>query len=196
MEAPETPTEPEAALQFRADSELVKKSLIHDAQAQRELLERLRCIPRMLAAKNARMGQVLSESEIEDLAQETVLSVWRKRGDYRGQASLETWIYPFCYHNLMNRIRKVRRRPPAVGLDAAQAIPAPEVRDYRFVYRALVDLGPPDEEIIRLKHFEALSFPEIGRVLGISPNTAKSRYYRGVERLRSIIASGEGGPAK
>ena len=48
-------------------------------------------------------------------------------------------------------------------------------------------IDPRDAEVIQLKHFRHLSFDEIGETLGISPNTAKSRYYRALVRLREML---------
>ncbi len=177
---------------FRADMELVKKSLGEDWWSQNELLERLRCVPRMLAAKNARLGRVLNDVELEDLAQETLVSVWRKRHQYAGRSSLETWVYTFCYHHLMNRVRRAGRRPRTVALEEAEEVRAEEATDYGFVYRALDELSPSDQDVVRLKHFEQMTFNQIGELLEISPNTAKSRYYHGIEHLRTILMTRKG----
>ena len=178
---------------FRADMELVETSRqtsqMEAWRAQKELLARLRCVPRMLAAKNARLGRVLDDVELEDLAQETLVTVWGKREQYEGRSSIETWVHTFCYHKLMNRVRRVARQPRTVELEQAREVAAEESRDYGFVYQALHVLGPPEEEIVRMKHFDQLTFAQIGAVLEISPNTAKSRYYQGLEKLRSILAS-------
>ena len=184
----ETPTGADEP-RFRADMKLVEKSLSEGWWAQNALLERLRCVPRMLAAKNVRMGRVLDDTELEDLAQETLLSVWKRREQYQGRSSIETWVYTFCYHHFMNRVRREAHKPRTKSLEAAGGVAAREGRDFGFVYRALTELGPPAEEIVRLRHFERLPFAEIGDVLGISPNTAKSRYYAGIERLRTILGS-------
>ena len=55
--------------------------------------------------------------------------------------------------------------------------------------RVLGDLGPPAEEVIRLRHFSDLTFAAIARRLGLSPNTAKSHYYRGLVRLRGRLGA-------
>lgn len=184
----ETPIRADPVPDFGADLRLLEKSLT-DAHAQDGFVERLRCVPRMLAAKNAQLGRVLDDGELEDLAQETLLTIWRKRGEYTGRSSLETWIYPFCYHHLMNRLRRRYHRPRIVSLEAAHSVASRAEPDFGFVYRALAAVGPPEEDVLRLKHFEQLTFAEIGVVLEISPNTAKSRYYHGLERLRTLLAS-------
>jgi RNA polymerase sigma-70 factor (ECF subfamily) len=191
---PPTPTALEAHLPFRTDLQLVQDSL-RDERGRNAFLERLRCVPRMLAAKNAALGRVLDDGELEDLAQETLLTIWEKRAQYSGRSSIETWIYPFCYNHLMNRLRRHARRRRAEPLEAAQELPAATREDFGFVYRALEHIGPPEEDVLRLKHFENLTFTEIARALGISPNTAKSRYYHGLERLRLHLKSRKEGEA-
>jgi RNA polymerase sigma factor (sigma-70 family) len=185
---PETPTRAAGVFDFAADLTLVETSFT-DRTAQEHLLARLRCVPRMLAAKNAQHGRALDDVELEDLAQETILTIWRKRAEYTGRSSIETWIYPFCYHHLMNRLRGRARRPRTLPLEAANSVPTRSEDDFGFVYRALAEVGPPDEDVLRLKHFEQLTFDEIGRVLGIPPSTAKTRYYHGLERLRTLLAA-------
>ncbi len=160
---------------------------MNNMEAMGGLAERLKCVPRMLAAKNLQLGRPLGDSDLEDVAQEIVLAVWRKRDTYNGHSTIETWVFPFCYHFLMNRVRKLRNRPRRVELDRTAPIAAPAKVDYGFVHGALDDLGPPEDVVLRLRQFEELSFVQIGEVLGISPNTAKSRYYRGLDRLRVIL---------
>ncbi len=53
----------------------------------------------------------------------------------------------------------------------------------------LDQLGPPDADVIRGKHFDGLTFEGIGRALGASPNTVKYWYYRGMDKLRQQLRS-------
>ena len=53
----------------------------------------------------------------------------------------------------------------------------------------LIRLGGVEAQIIRLKHLESLTFDELGARMGLSANTAKTHYYRGLSRLRSMLAA-------
>jgi RNA polymerase sigma-70 factor (ECF subfamily) len=53
--------------------------------------------------------------------------------------------------------------------------------------RAVQALPPEQQELIALKIDGALTFAEIAAVLGISPNTAASRYRYALEKLRASL---------
>ncbi len=174
---------------FGADLALVRSALRGSPEAVREFTERMRCVPRMLAAKNARIGQALRPEELEDLVQDTLVSIWRRLDSFAGRASLETWAYSFCHHELANRLRSKQRRPQGPELREEEApTKVAKVLEYDHVYRAIDRLGGEEADIVRLKHFEELTFDGIGARLEISPNTAKTRYYRALGRLRELLA--------
>lgn len=186
-----TPIEPVGADRFGEDLRLVRASLAREPGAERRLLERLKCVPRILAVKNRRLGGILDSGELDDLAQETILNVWRKREEYRGRSSLESWVFTYCYHALMNRLRKARRRPPTIDLDAAEP-PAEPRPDFSHLYHALGKLPSDEEDVLRARFFEQLSFAEIGALLETTTSVAKHRYYQGMDRLRKLLRSEEG----
>jgi RNA polymerase sigma-70 factor (ECF subfamily) len=49
------------------------------------------------------------------------------------------------------------------------------------------ELPPEQREVIVLKFFHGMTFSEIGRVAGISPNTAASRYRYALDKLRLLL---------
>jgi len=161
-------------------------------------MERLRCVPRILRVANARAGGPLDAHEVEDLVQDTLAAVWRKLPTFSGDSSLETWVYGFCLHELMNAIRRHRTQTARTGhrLDASTPEPfeAPRELASSFererLYAAVDRLEADEARVLRLKHFAEMTFAEIGERLGLSPNTIKTRYYRALERLRRILGAG------
>ena len=55
------------------------------------------------------------------------------------------------------------------------------------IHVALERLGGIEADILRLKHFEGLTFAEIARRMGSPENTVKARYYRGLARLERML---------
>jgi RNA polymerase sigma-70 factor (ECF subfamily) len=52
---------------------------------------------------------------------------------------------------------------------------------------ALASLPRPQREVIVMKIYRQKTFLEISRLLGISQNTAASRYRYGMEKLRTLL---------
>ena len=153
----------------------------------------MRCVARILAALNRKYGRQLDEPELEDLAQDTTIAVWRKLDRYDGRAALETWVYRFCFLELMKRLRQ-RRSGLALIEDLPEradheplAPPVSHASDHEEVYRGLARLDPDEAAIVRLRFFEELTFEEAGARLGIPDNTAKSRFYRGIRKLKELL---------
>jgi len=181
------------------DLELVRAVLRRDATAVDALVVRMRCIPRILSLLNQRMGSVLGAEDLNDLTQDVLARLWPRMQEYTGEAALETWFYGYCFNGLMNAVRKQRRLQSMQRASAlTDSIPdptAPLRLEFDHLQRSLERLDPRETRVIRLKYFDDLTFEEIGGRLEISPNTAKTCFYRGMRRLEELLrASGEVGP--
>ena len=187
--------EGEAAAANRADVELARQARRGDPEAVKRLVARLACVRRFLVYRNRRFGNALSPDELEDVIQETLFAVWRKLDDYRGHGSLEAWSYRFSYLELLTRMRKLERRPQLLddvegGVLEPRASLGPDALEFEHLYRALDKLSHPGAEVIRLKFLEHLTFDEISARLAIPTNTAKTRFYRGLTKLRAELSKG------
>lgn len=180
------------------DKALVTSVLSGQPEAHREFVERMRVVGRILAARNRRMGMPLSDDELADLAQETLLQIWRKLPTYRGDAALETWAYRFCALEFANHLRR-RARSPRLLEDARAAVePAPAAEREPGVDFAgdmaglLKHLAPREAQVVELVHVDMLGFREASEALAISVSSAKTHYYRALEKLRSVLDAERG----
>ena len=183
---------------FADDLVLTRAALAGDEVALACLVRRLACLPRILEALSARLGRPLDEQELEDRGQETLIVAWRKLASFSGEARLETWSYGLARLELMNAIRRKRRRPDyrteSTGHEPADVDEPPaEPHDRDVLLAEVARLVPAEGEIVRLKHFEDLTFDEIAARLAITLSTAKTRYYRGVARLHERLRGKLGG---
>ena len=171
------------------DLRLAREALSGSAEARREFVELMACVPRFLAVMNARLGHPLTDDALQDVVQETLVEIWRRLDSYAGLASLKTWAHRFCQQVLSSRLRSVRRRPRNVDLDASVdrgALSASSL-DYEHVYQALEKVDALGARIVRSKHFEHLTLEEIARRLGLPPSSVKAHYQRTLGRLREIL---------
>jgi RNA polymerase sigma-70 factor (ECF subfamily) len=175
------------------DLELVREILRGQGEAEERFVKRMRCVPLILESRNSRLGSPLDEEDLRDLVQETLAAVWRKLDTYAGRSSLETWVYSYCINQLMNAIRSKQRGPRLAGDDAEDM--AADLRrasdasfdEFEVIDGCLERLDGFPAEIIRLKFFAELTFNQIGARLGIPENSAKTHYYRGMNRLRTLV---------
>ncbi len=164
-------------------------------KAIQEFEERLSCVPRILSARNARMGSPVSATDLEDLVQDTLVLIWRKLPTFEGRSSLETWIYRICSLELMNAIRRWKRGRRRRVSDSEAALGEHRSREqdpsshihYQDLYKGLESLPPEEEQVVRLKHYDELTFEQIGKREGMSAGRAKARYYAGIQHLRRIL---------
>ena len=143
--------------------------------------------PRILSVLNQRTGGTFQPDDLEDLTQDTLIAFWSRIADYSGQAALETWAYGFCVNGFMSALRRRRNRGGVDSIDEFAVAKVPPASsgsvEYEHVHRGLELLDEKETRVIRLKHFDDLTFEEIGARMRMSPNTAKTCYYRGMRRL-------------
>lgn len=178
---------------YTEDLGLARRAMDKDPSALADLAERLKCVPRILSYQNVRCGKRFNDHDLADLSQATVLLVLRKLPTYEGRGPLEAWVYRLCCLEFMNELRRHQRLPrpdEEIGRKAEEAGRVGDMVDpFRFeeLHRALDGLNEEESAFVELKHFDGLTFLEIGRTLGIPANTAKTRYYRAIGRLRALL---------
>ena len=169
----------------------VERVVERDPQALEQFARRIACVPRMLGARNRRLGRPLSDDELAEVAQDAFLVVLRRLREWQPIAPLESWIHGICCLQLADAIRgKGRRRAmlssdPELLVDGKDAFN--QLLDSSEAQHLLGILSGLESQVLRLKHFEDLTFPEIGLRLDISPNTAKTLHYRGLSKLRDML---------
>jgi RNA polymerase sigma-70 factor (ECF subfamily) len=136
-----------------------------------------------------------SSEHAEDLAQETMLSVWRKADSFDpSRAGAATWIFTIARNQRIDAARRLPRR--VLDVDdpslAPQELAAPDavldtVQRETLVHAALTLLSPEQAEVIRLSFFEDRPHADIERTLGIPLGTVKSRLRLAMNRLRSHL---------
>ncbi len=173
----------------RDDALLVAAVRQGDGAARAAFTARMECVSTMLGSLNRRYGRPLSDVDLHDLAQETLLKVWQKLDTFSGASRLETWVFQFCFLELRNAMRRGRRRAererPLVDAAEAPVVALTELPfDVEKVLSLLDRLAEEDAALIRLRHFEGLDFEAIGRRCGRPTNTVKTRYHRALLKLR------------
>lgn len=175
---------------FDSDRKLVCAAIDKEAWAIEELALRLKCIPRILSAQNVRRGRPFQEHDLADLVQSVVVIVLQGLPAYEARGPFEGWIYRICMFEFLNSIRRNHRLPdpeddmPALLEKTGLSAQPSDSFEFEGLHMALAVLNPEERALVEMKHFEGLTFEQIGARMHIPFNTAKTRYYRALRRLR------------
>jgi len=141
-------------------------------------------------------------SAAEELAQETLLAVWRKAHLFdQGRASAAAWIFTIA-RNL--RIDSLRRADRAVYAEDfapdAEDPPQPDAilngaQEAERVRAAMRTLNPDQAQAIEMAFFHEQTHTQISDALGVPLGTIKARIRFGMMKLRAIIERETGGAA-
>lgn len=168
------------------------KALDGDARAYSSLLAEL---SRSLRAYYARRLSGAPE-DAEDLVQDTLIAMHRRRDSYDPAQPLTAWVYAIARYRLIDHYRRKKVRN-AVPLEDAEALfaaddiePAMARRD---VSRLLGQLPPARAALIRATKIEGLSNAEAGERVGLSEGAVKVNVHRGLKALAAKMG-GKGKP--
>ncbi len=139
-----------------------------------------------------------------DIAQDTFVKLFSCIRDFRGQSSLDTFLYRLVVNHCLDRKRRDRRLLPLVDewaatLFAKDSSPAEELLRSELantVRQAVEKLAPELRMVIVLRYTEGLAYDEIAEVMGCSPGTVASRLNRAhkvLERRLGHLAPEGGG---
>jgi RNA polymerase sigma-70 factor (ECF subfamily) len=131
----------------------------------------------------------------EDVAQEAMLELWRRRGALPAGTRLRAYLYQSVRNRALNHIRHqrvARRAEPDVPLPppAAPADPAALTAELDVAMKAAVR-GLPDDvrETFQMSRVDGLTYAEIARTLGVSVKTVEARMGRALRTLRERLAA-------
>jgi RNA polymerase sigma-70 factor (ECF subfamily) len=135
-----------------------------------------------------------SDTAAEELAQETMLTVWQKAALFDpGRAGVSTWIFTIARNQRIDALRRERHPGTLLPDPDDLAGPAPPDRMVAVAEReariraALADLPAEQAEVIHKAFFEEKVHAEIEHELRIPLGTVKSRLRLAMNRLRTAL---------
>jgi RNA polymerase sigma-70 factor, ECF subfamily len=181
------------------DAELVRRALARDDTAFRIIMER----------HNRRLyriarGILRNDTEAEDVVQEAYVSAFTHLDGFRGDSSLATWLSRITMNEALGRLRRERL---AVDLDTfeaqrteAQIIQFPQTVTFddpertmaqreilQLVERATDNLPEIFRIVFITRVIEGMSVEETADLLGLRPETVKTRLHRARRLVREQL---------
>jgi RNA polymerase sigma-70 factor (ECF subfamily) len=208
MSSQESVPVPQPAVPARVSDELlVTRARQGDFAAFEALVERYEDKVYRLAFRFVR-----NETEAREIVQETLLSVWRKLGGFKGDSQFSSWLYRVTANAALMRLRSQRRHPEISTEDLEPGfLDTQSSASYGQVASAGDNWARrPDEElqseeirqqlqaaietlpdiyrtVFLIRDVEEFSTEETAEMLGISVPTVKTRLHRARIALRNVI---------
>jgi RNA polymerase sigma-70 factor (ECF subfamily) len=129
-------------------------------------------------------------AEVEDLVQETLLSLHRKRDTFDPREPFTPWAYAIARYRLLDH-RRARRRHASVPLDTAGGLVAAgnveEGAVRRDLGKLLLGLPGRQRRLVMETKILGYSIEEAAADSGLSPGAAKVSLHRGLKAMRERV---------
>jgi RNA polymerase sigma-70 factor, ECF subfamily len=168
-----------------------------DTGAFEELIERHQSL---VAGTVARM--LGSNSDVEDIAQQVFIRVWKSARRYVPRAKFTTWLLKITRNLVFNELRRSKRHahvplqtnPGAEEFPVKDEVnPTPdaallETELQQAIEEAITQLPESQRMALILRRYEQLSYEEISEVLDLSVPAVKSVLFRARTELRARLS--------
>ncbi len=168
-----------------------------DTSAFEELIKRHQAL---VAGTVARM--LSSNSDVEDIAQQVFIRVWKSARRYVPRAKFTTWLLKITRNLVFNELRRTKRHTH-VPLQSEPGVEDPPVKDetnlapdaslleselQRTIEEAILQLPETQRMALVLRRYEQLSYEQIAEILDLSVPAVKSVLFRARSELRSRLS--------
>jgi RNA polymerase sigma-70 factor (ECF subfamily) len=181
---------PTATPDQRDDASLVRAVADGDTGALRVLYDR------HSAWLYARLMRRCNDQEVVlDVVQDTFVALWKDAGRWRADGEVAGWLWGIAFRRMVSRLRSRKDAVLMPDWDRATASPMPAAEDevllgieYGDLAGAMRRLSPEFRSVVQAVVLDGLTTREAGRLLGVRPNTVKTRLHRAKAQLRHSLA--------
>ena len=135
-----------------------------------------------------------NSSLAEDLVSDVFLDVWRSARRFEEKCRVSTWLLAIARHKALSAVR--RRVDEPLNEDKAASIKDPsddpettadKTARSAVIRKCLTQLSPAHREVMDLVYYHDKSVDEVARIVGIPPNTVKTRMFHARSRLAGLL---------
>ena len=131
-------------------------------------------------------------TDVEDLAQQAFLKLYRARHGYKPSAKFTTFLYLIARQVLIDSVRASKRRAglhERAGMETEPVTEAPATRgESADAEQALACLSPILRETVVLVVMQGLAYAEAAEVLRVPVGTVKSRVNSALAQMREELS--------
>jgi RNA polymerase sigma-70 factor, ECF subfamily len=172
---------------------LLNAANLGDAEAYRQLLMQLTPVLRAFARRGlARAG--LSDTDAEDIVQETLLAIHLKRQSFDKRAQAGPWIRAIARHKMIDTLRRRGRRLDVPIDDFSELIASAESEPDRLIARLdrhLASLTSGQRKVLQAIAVDGASIGEAAGRLSMTKGAVRVALHRGLAALAAKLNAEE-----
>lgn len=136
---------------------------------------------------------LLDESAIDDVSQDSLISIAASVGSFGGGSKVTTWVHSIVRRRVVDHLRRQRATSPLPEGDAGPGERMSSLLATRATVRdAVAALPEPYRSPVTLRDLEGLSYEDIAERLDLPLGTVKGQISRGRALLAATLRSPEG----
>lgn len=136
---------------------------------------------------------LLDESAIDDVSQDSLISIAASVGSFSGGSKVTTWVHSIVRRRVVDHLRRQRATSPLPEGDAGPGERMSSLLATRATVRdAVAALPEPYRSPVTLRDLEGLSYEDIAERLDLPLGTVKGQISRGRALLAATLRSPEG----
>lgn len=150
-------------------------------------------VQNMMALRGFVVALLPDFSRVDDVVQETFLTVTAKAGDFQPGTNFKAWLFAIARRKVLEALRDPACAPAAFTPEVIEALSAhdtdqPWLEEHLQALRECVGkLAPQARRAIELRYQQAHRPPEIARVMGWSLNAVNVALARARVALRGCV---------
>jgi RNA polymerase sigma factor (sigma-70 family) len=129
------------------------------------------------------------EQLAEDIVQDAFVKLWARRKKLDGIKSLKSYLYRCVYAGVVDnfRARKLKYEDIEQAAEEAESEILVTGEILAQISQLIEQLPPRMKAVLQMYYFQNKSLAEIGKEIGIDPETVRSHRYRGLQLIKNTI---------
>ena len=136
-----------------------------------------------------------SHEDTDDILQEVFVKVWKALPGFRGDSSIQTWLWRIATNEALSILRKQKVRAAlsfsSIDAEAERVLDSDPWFDGDAAQRrlavAVAKLPAKQRAVFCMRYFEELPYEEISGITGTSVGALKASYHQAAEKVKVMV---------
>ena len=136
-----------------------------------------------------------SHEDADDILQEVFVKVWKALPGFRGDSSVNTWLWRIATNEALSFLRKQKVRAAlrfsSLDAEAERVLDSDPWFDgdeaQRRLAVAVAKLPDKQRAVFCMRYFEEMPYEEISAITGTSVGALKASYHQAAEKIKAFV---------